>query len=324
VVVKPQPHRLIPLFAVPVLLLTGCGGSSSAGSGTPTTDTSAQAATVAAATAPVRRTAAGVFVTGDLGDKPALTIPSGAPPAAQSTEVLVTGTGATVAAGQTLVVNYLGQTWDAPGGEPNIFDNTYDRAQVFGFQLGAGAVIEGWDTGLVGKKIGSRMILTIPPAQAYGEPSAENTSELAGHTLVFVIDIVDVVGKDNVADGKPAGALPEGWPEVDSRSGKKPVIRSVSGVKEVTETTSRLLLSGTGEVIDEKKTLVLEWLQTDLATGKQTQQTWGNAPEIVPASDVLGVADVLKGQRIGSRAIALLPDSGSGAMIVILDVVGQY
>ena len=55
------------------------------------------------------------------------------------------------------------------------------------------------------------------------------------------------------------------------------------------------------------KTLVLQLVQTDIATGKQTQSSWGKQPQLVSAQTVLSVATALNGQNIGARAVALLP-----------------
>src|SRR5262249_56162105 len=84
-------------------------------------------------------------------------------------------------------------------------------------------------------------------------------------------------------------------------------ITSTAGVKARTKPTSTLLVTGTGPKIDTAKTLVLQLVQTDLATGKHTQATWGQAPQTVAAQNVLSIADKLTGQNIGSRAVVLLP-----------------
>lgn len=71
------------------------------------------------------------------------------------------------------------------------FDASWDRGQPFGFQLGAGMVIRGWDEGLVGMKVGGRRELIIPPALAYGSQSP--TSAIAPNdTLIFVVDLVKI------------------------------------------------------------------------------------------------------------------------------------
>jgi peptidylprolyl isomerase len=133
-------------------------------------------------TTPALPTASGTF-----GDKPVLTFPAGGAPAGLQVSVLEEGTGPTVTAGRTIVVNYLGQIWD--GG---IFDTSYDRGQTIDFPIGVGAVIGGWDKGLVGQNVGSRVLLSIPPEHGYGQRGIPQAGIGGTDTLVFVVDIVGV------------------------------------------------------------------------------------------------------------------------------------
>ncbi|MFI5841997.1 FKBP-type peptidyl-prolyl cis-trans isomerase [Catenuloplanes sp. NPDC051500] len=99
------------------------------------------------------------------------------------TITLVEGMGAAVQAGQTIDVNYVGVTY-ADGTE---FDSSWSNAQPFSFPIGAGKVIPGWDQGLIGAKVGSRVQLDIPADLAYGEnPSG---GQPAG-ALRFVVDVL--------------------------------------------------------------------------------------------------------------------------------------
>lgn len=123
--------------------------------------------------------------TGSFGDKPELTFPEHPAPADLQVEVLSRGEGSVVEAGQTIDVNYLGQTW---GG--HVFDNSYDRGSSIQFPIGVGAVISGWDSGLVGQPVGSRVLLSIPPHEGYGPAGAPRAGIAGDDTLVFVVDIV--------------------------------------------------------------------------------------------------------------------------------------
>lgn len=96
--------------------------------------------------------------------------------------LLVTGPGAMTQVGQTLTVNYVGAYY-ANG---NVFDTSWDKSP-FSFQLGANKVIKGWDQGLVGVPVGSRVQLDIPADLAYG---ANPTDGSPGGPLRFVVDIL--------------------------------------------------------------------------------------------------------------------------------------
>jgi peptidylprolyl isomerase len=123
---------------------------------------------------------------GSFGDKPELTFPADAAPAELEVQVLSEGDGAIVEAGQTIEVNYLGQVW---GG--SVFDNSYDRGSSIGFPIGIGRVIGGWDSGLVGRTVGSRVLLSIPPHEGYGPNGNPRAGIRGDDTLVFVVDILD-------------------------------------------------------------------------------------------------------------------------------------
>ncbi len=124
---------------------------------------------------------------GGFGDKPVLTFPAAAAPEELEIQVLVQGSGDTVEAGNTIVVNYLGQTW---GG--HVFDNSYDRGASIDFPIGVGAVIGGWDQGLVGQQVGSRVLLSIPPHHGYGSRGVPQAGIGGDDVLVFVVDILGV------------------------------------------------------------------------------------------------------------------------------------
>lgn len=127
--------------------------------------------------------------TGSFGEKPVITFPDGPPPADLQVQVLHQGTGSLVEAGDDLEANYLGQSW---GGA--VFDNSYDRGSSISFPIGVGAVIGGWDEGLVGQAIGSRVLLSIPSHLGYGDRGVPQAGIKGGDTLVFVVDIIDSRG----------------------------------------------------------------------------------------------------------------------------------
>jgi FKBP-type peptidyl-prolyl cis-trans isomerase len=111
--------------------------------------------------------------------------------------VLNEGGGKTAQPGQTAVVHYTGWLYDAaaPDNRGQKFDSSVDRGQHFEFPLGAGAVIAGWDRGVAGMRVGEVRELTIAPELAYGERGA-GTVIPPGATLVFEVELADVVGPD--------------------------------------------------------------------------------------------------------------------------------
>ena len=276
-------------------------------------------------------------VKGGFGVKPVVTVADKPAPGQLSEQVLTPGTGATVAKGDTLVANYSGQTWVPKDGKAKVFDSSFDRGKPAAFVIGAGAVIPGWDKTLVGKKLGSRVLLAIPPADGYGSQGQAQAGITGTDTLVFVVDLIATYRPDASAPGTAVSKLPSGLPKITNVPAKAPAVTSTAGVKIGTKPTSTLLVSGSGAKIDPAKTLVLQVVQTDAATGKNTQSTWGKAPQTVEARNVLTVANVLNGRNIGSRALIVVPaiaakpaaggqqaQPASPAQLLLVDVVGQF
>lgn len=134
--------------------------------------------------------AAGIpVVSGKFGEKPTVTLPSPKPGGYQVV-VVSEGTGPVVRAGDQLTVHYLGETWR--GG--SVFDQSYDRGSPVTFPIGVGGLIPGWDEGLVGKKVGSRVLLVLPPDKGYGASGNPQAAIEPTDTLVFVVDLVAAKG----------------------------------------------------------------------------------------------------------------------------------
>jgi peptidylprolyl isomerase len=119
--------------------------------------------------------------------KPLVTIPDTEPPADLLVEDLEVGTGAEPVAGKGVTVHYVGIAWST--GEE--FDSSWDRRDPLQFGFGVGQVIQGWDEGLQGMRIGGRRRITIPPHLGYGDRGAGGVIK-GGETLVFVVDLLDV------------------------------------------------------------------------------------------------------------------------------------
>src|SRR6188472_874112 len=120
-------------------------------------------------------------------DKPEIDFPDFAPPDDLEVTDLVEGEGVEATAGATVKVHYVGVAHST--GEE--FDASYNRGAPLEFRLGIGQVIQGWDTGVQGMKVGGRRQLVIPPHLAYGDRGAGAVIK-PGETLVFVVDLLGV------------------------------------------------------------------------------------------------------------------------------------
>jgi FKBP-type peptidyl-prolyl cis-trans isomerase len=183
-------------------LAAGCGSSDdngfrSAGSkidGDPSTSLPADLASTkstvkvraAGEPLPVQKNVVGVST--DLSKKPVVPKATGkAPTELQGSEV-VTGTGAVARTGDKVTVQYVGQLF-ANGKE---FDTSWKKGRTpFQFTIGQGQVIQGWDQGVPGMKVGGRRTLVIPADLAYGSAGSPPTIP-ANAPLVFVVDLKKV------------------------------------------------------------------------------------------------------------------------------------
>lgn len=124
----------------------------------------------------------------ELGEEgaPRITVPGGPAPEALVVQPLIEGDGPVVEAGQQIWVHYTGVLW-ASGEE---FDSSWGGTPTH-FSIGTGDVIAGWDKGLVGRTVGSQVLLVIPPADGYGADGAPDAGIGPDDTLVFVVDLLD-------------------------------------------------------------------------------------------------------------------------------------
>ena len=119
------------------------------------------------------------------------------------------GDGALAESGAPINVHYSGYLWSAtaPDNKGTKFDSSVDRKVPFGFILGAGRVIKGWDEGVVGMKVGGQRTLVIPPDKGYGDRGAGGLIP-PNATLVFDVELISVVGKTTNASGTPSAYVP--------------------------------------------------------------------------------------------------------------------
>ena len=121
---------------------------------------------------------------------PTISIPKSQPPAKLVVKTLIKGSGQPLANGQAVVAQVVGTVWRTH----KVFFSTWPSATspgaIFSFQLG-GQVISGWNKGLPGVPVGSRVMLIVPPADAYGKAGQPTAGIKGTDTLVFVVDILD-------------------------------------------------------------------------------------------------------------------------------------
>lgn len=310
------------------------GSSSSAAAATPGPE-------VPAATAIAPQVAKDLMptATGSFDQKPVITFPKTPPPNSLQRQIITEGTGATVKSGDYLSAGYLGVVW----GSDKAFDNSYDRKAPSTFQIGAGKVVPGWDTTLVGLKVGSRVLISLPPADGYGPVGNSGAGIKGTDTIVFIVDIVDAISADRggQADAKPVSPLPSGIPKVEGALGERPSITIPAGLATPRASRAIPLSVGTGAKLSADESMLAQY---ELVTwdGAKKQGTWPIANPTTPDEQARqGLQSIplragspfekLVGLTVGSRVLLLVPatpdttgaGSGTPALAAVVDIVAK-
>jgi peptidylprolyl isomerase len=124
------------------------------------------------------------IVTANAGEAPTITAPTGTPPAELTTSDVIVGTGTEVLPTSTLTVHYTLMAWSTG----QIIESSWDGGQPATFPLAN--VVEGWQKGLPGAKVGGRRLLILPPEMGYGPAGSGPIGP--NETLIFAVDIIGV------------------------------------------------------------------------------------------------------------------------------------
>jgi hypothetical protein len=119
--------------------------------------------------------------------RPGITVPQTNAPKSLKVNVLQAGTGQKIATGDSVVMKYTGVVWDQAS---SVFDSTWTKNQAVLIKVAKGSVVAGFEKGLVGQKVGSQLLLVIPPKDAYG--AAGSGAVPANSTIIFVVDILGI------------------------------------------------------------------------------------------------------------------------------------
>ena len=140
-----------------------------------------------------------------------------APPKELVTKDLKEGTGEVVVFKSAALVGYTGWLYDGckPDHKGEMFDTSEKRSTPFGFVVGAGRVIKGWDQGVLGMKEDGTRLLIIPPEMGYGEKGAGNGKIPPNSTLVFEVTLMRIINghKTTKAPAETPSATPPATPK---------------------------------------------------------------------------------------------------------------
>ena len=267
-------------------------------------------------------------VSGGFGDKPTIAYPDGIEPSPRlQRNILRLGTGPKLVGGDLIVADYLAQIWNG-----KVFDNTYDRGEAATVQVGLGNLIPGWDAGLVGVRVGSRVELTVPPRDGYGSKGNEQAGIAGTDTLVFVIDVARRYDNHSSADRLATPqTVPQNLPAVSGALTAAPSIAIASGLPLPTSRQTYMVARGHGSVL-RAGTVAVRYSSVNW-TGKTIGSSWdmGTATAVQVGNGTAATGALfagLVGVPVGSRVLIVVPaaagkDQRANTAAVVVDVLDQ-
>jgi FKBP-type peptidyl-prolyl cis-trans isomerase len=219
------------------------------------------------------------------------------------------GTGVKVAPSDWVTIDYTGKDWTTGKAIPSSYD-TGGRPQLF--QAGSGQLIPAFDAAVVGRKVGSRILVVAPPSAAFGSKGSTALGVGPDDTLVFVVDVRQSVPQNTVLTGRSVPP-PAGLPAVKDNGRKAATITPPKGVPAPTTLKSAVLIKGTGPKVTSGQTIVAQYTGALWSTGKNFDSSWDHggatALQIGTGNVIKGWDQGLVGQTVGSRVLLVIPPS---------------
>jgi peptidylprolyl isomerase len=274
--------------------------------------------------------------TGASGKAPKVTIPSKEKPATTlRIKSLTSGSGPALAKGNLAVVNFVGYTWKGKKVADTYKTGTPEEWTI-------GQLLPGLDKGITGQKAGGRVMLTIPPSQAFGPQGNQTLGVGPTDTLVFVIDILGAYGKSAAAHGTAVPLDDPKLPKVtDAGAGKPPTV-TIPKTDAPGSLTDKTLIQGSGPAVKKGQALVAQYQGQIWKTGKVFDSSWTRG---TPAAFPIGAGKVipgwdkaLVGKKVGSRVLLVVPPKegygkagaagagikGTDTLVFVIDIVGAH
>ncbi|MGW3352187.1 FKBP-type peptidyl-prolyl cis-trans isomerase [Nonomuraea rubra] len=282
-------------------------------------------------------------VTGAFGEQPKVVFGKGASPGEElSVETAIKGMGAAVAQDDLLVADFVSYVWR--GTSQRQIDSSHSRGRPAVMPIGE--LVPGLSKGLIGKSVGSRIVLSIPPRDGYGDQgmtpeteSSEQTTVTGADTLVYVVDLLATYPKTASARGTARPADPA-LPQVQQQAaGAAPTVE-IPRSDPPDELQVETLIEGAGPAVRPDHMLISHYQGQVWRTGKVFDSSWSRG-EVAPLSSlsgtIPGIIKGLAGAKVGSRVLLVIPPKdGYGrdaaqpgiedtdTLVFLFDILGAY
>lgn len=308
-------RRIAALLSVPllaVLALAGCGSATSSSSPS-------------------------VSVKGQFGTSPTVTIPKATASKTLVTKTLVKGNGPALTKTDAFVGNYAVYIWS--GKTSKLAESTFASKSP---ALFSGQLLPGLESALEGKKMGSRVLAVIPPADGYGKSGNSQAGVTANDTLVFVVDMIKEFANNASATGSQVSSGGGSLPTVTAKAGVAPTITIPKSAKPPKGLVTKTLIKGSGPVVTKGQTVVTQYVGEIWRTGKVFDSSWsrdepfGFTIGATPSQVITGWDKGLVGQTVGSRVMLVVPPAdgygktgssqagikGTDTLVFVVDILG--
>lgn len=271
-------RRLIPATLAVALLLAGCGSAT-----------------------------AGLDKVTVKGDKsPTVTVDKNFTVTKTTTRVIKEGTGDKVFEGDAVTLDYVAVN----GRTGKAFDSSFKSGSPLTATLKTGTVLAGFVKGLEGQRVGSRVLIAIPPKDGFGA-AQQQLGLKATDTMVFLMDIVKATRVAETAQGK-SQKLSDTLPNLILDKDKHPskFVKTSKTAAAPTKMSTNVAILGTGPVITSGQSLTIQYVGQVYPAGAIFDESWSKAA----ATFQIGVGKLIKcwddslvGQKVGSRVVLVCP-----------------
>lgn len=271
-------------------------------------------------------------ITGAFGSNPVITMPNGKPSGQLIVHTLIQGSGPVIAPDGYVLFNVEGKVW---AGDREVVDSFTDH-QPQGLPLTLSQV-PAWKH-LAGARVGSRVLMVVPPRDGFGAAGDPQAGVTSGDTLVFVFDILAAMPAGAHVSGTPVPYHPGGRLPSVRMTADGPVITVPSHVRPPKSLVSRLLVRGHGTPIVNGDTVAVQYTGVVWRTGKVFGSSWTRR---FPEAFQLGAGQVipgweqgLGGMQAGSRVLLIVPPAlgygqsgdppyvtGTDTLVFVIDIV---
>jgi FKBP-type peptidyl-prolyl cis-trans isomerase len=280
----------------------------------------------------------GVRVSGSYGRQPRVTIPVKAPNGKLEIKTPVKGKGAEVRKGDLIICDYVGYTWNATSNR--LLASSYGSGRPGAFP--SGSLVPGLEKALDGRRVGSRVVIVVPPKEGYGANGDPALRISGSDSLVYVLDVVGRYPKTAMAQGAERPQRDPRLPRVAAAAPGRPPEVTVPAAIPPRKLLVRTVIQGSGPKVEGGQVLALQYTGLLWRGGRVFDSSWRTgrvyATTIGTGQVVKGWDQGLLGQRVGSRVLLVVPPAwgygpkglkqvgikGTDTLVFSVDILGAH